>query len=89
MRRIDTKGNKALSFVLGLVYGYRNASMELVVKDIKEFSQEEHTQDTVYYINRQTGEAYSSFCDEVSHVCVIREDKINKKVVLFIYKSAV
>ncbi len=87
MRKIETK-NKALSFILGLVYGYRNApNMELVVKDLKSFSQDLHKEDKVYYLNRQTGELFPHFCESTTHICVIREDKINKKVVLFVYKN--
>jgi len=90
MRRIETKGNKALSFVLGLVYGYRNAPVvELSVKDLKSFSEDQHKEDRIYYINRQTGELLPHFCESITHVCVIREDKINKKVVLFVYKNKV
>lgn len=90
MRRLETKGDKALSFVLGLVYGYRNASaIELFVKDLSSFSQDLHKEDRVYYLNRQTGKLFSHFCESTTHVCVIREDKINKKMVLFVYKNKV
>ncbi len=86
MRKIGTE-NKALAFILGLVYGYRGADLELVLKDIREFSEEEHNGCRIYYINRTLGEVYHSMREEVTHVCVLREDKINKKTTLFVYKN--
>lgn len=85
MRKIDTK-HKALAFILGLVYGYRQANMELVVRDVKSFSEEIHRGDKVYYISKEKGEVYDEFCDAVSHICAIREDMESKKVILFVYK---
>ncbi|MFN3813591.1 MAG: hypothetical protein ACK4SM_03095 [Aquificaceae bacterium] len=87
MRKIGTK-NKALAFLLGLVYGYRGAHLELVLKDMEEFSEEEYKDCKVYYINRALGEVYSSMREEVTHVCVLREDKVNRKIILLIYKKS-
>ncbi|WP_340695668.1 hypothetical protein [Hydrogenobacter thermophilus] len=89
MIKIETKGNRALSFVLGLIYGYRGANFELSIKDIGSFSEEAHREDKVYYINRLSGEVNDKPCDEVTHICVIKEDNVNKKVLLYIYKSVV
>jgi len=85
LRKIETK-NKALAFILGLVYGYRQANMELVVRDIKSFSKDLHGGDKIYYISREKGEVYDEFCEDVSHIYAIREDKESKKVILFVYK---
>ncbi|RMH00447.1 MAG: hypothetical protein D6699_07680 [Aquificota bacterium] len=84
MRTIKTKGDKALAFILGLAYGYRKAHIEFVVKDIEEFSQEEHIEDRCYFINRDKGELLETFDERVTHVCVVRE--MDKKVCVFIYK---
>lgn len=84
MRVIKTKGDKALSFILGIAYGYRNANVELVVKDIEEFSQDKHIEDKCYFINRESGEVLEVFDDRATHVCVVRE--ADKKVCIFIYR---
>ncbi|MCS7171367.1 MAG: hypothetical protein NZ851_03525 [Aquificaceae bacterium] len=84
--RIETKGNKAIAFLLGLVYGYRGADLQLSVKPIEDFCAEMHKDDIVYYLNRRSGETYQELREEVTHVCVLREDKINGKVCIFIYK---
>ncbi len=88
MIKIDTKGNKALSFILGLVYGYRNADIELKILPISSFSQENHVKDKCYFVNRETAQVYekSEGC-QYTHVCAIREDTKNKKVYLFIYRQ--
>ncbi len=87
MQRVETKGDKAIAFVLGLVYGYRNANFELKVFDIKEFCEENHIGDRVYYINRKKGEVYKCYTKNTTHICVLKEDNINSKVVLFVYKN--
>ncbi len=87
MIKIDTKGNKVLSFILGLVYGYRNADIELKILPIAEFSQERHLQDRCYFINKKTAQVYENPQEyEYTHVCVIREHKNSGKVMFFIYK---
>ncbi len=89
MQRIDTRGDKSLAFLLGLVYGYRNAEFELKIFDLEHFCIENHLKDKVYYINRKSGELYEHYTEETTHICAIREDKINGKVVLFVYKKKV
>ncbi len=87
MQRIDTKGDKSIAFLLGLVYGYKNAQIELKVFDIKEFCKENHVDDKVYYINRKKGEVYECYTEDTTHICVLREDRVKGKVVLFVYKN--
>ncbi|MEJ5338466.1 MAG: hypothetical protein ACK42C_02390 [Aquificaceae bacterium] len=89
MQRIETRSDKSIAFILGLVYGYRNAQFELKVLSLEEFREENHLEDRVYYINRQKGEVYECYREGTSHICVIREDKINGKVWLFVYKNKV
>jgi len=89
MQRVDTKGDKSIAFILGLVYGYRNAQFELKVFDIKEFCKENHVEDKVYYINRKKGEVYECYTEDTTHICVLREDRVKGKVVLFVYKNKV
>lgn len=87
MRRLSLKGDKALAFIAGLLYGYRNAPMELRVLAIEEFSEDRHAKDRVYYLDRREGKLHASFNDKVTHICVVREDSEERKVHLFIYKS--
>ncbi|MCS6998774.1 MAG: hypothetical protein N2648_01700 [Aquificaceae bacterium] len=89
MRRLNIKEDKALAFIAGLVYGYRNTPMELKVLSLEDFSEEKHREDRVYYLNRKEGKLYECFDREVSHVCVLREDKVKGKVSIFIYKKTV
>ncbi|RMH80465.1 MAG: hypothetical protein D6674_04365 [Acidobacteria bacterium] len=87
MRLLKTKGDRAISFIMGLAYGYRNANLELHVKKIEDFSYEEHEKDRVYYIDRTSGELHECITDKTTHICAVREDKIRGKVMVFIYKN--
>ena len=87
MIRTETRGDKGLAFVMGLVYGYRNALLNLKVLPLSQFSREEHSEDRTYFINRKINAVFTDPLEgDYTHVCVIREDKENKEVVLFIYK---
>ncbi len=87
MMMVNTRGNKALAFIMGLVYGYRNANFDLKVLPMAEFSQEKHSQDRCYFINKKDGDVFNSPSEgEYTCVCVIREDREMGKVVLFIYR---
>ena len=89
MQKIEVGSNKALAFILGLAYGYKNAEIELNVLSIEEFSEDKHKDDKIYYISRIEGKIYDSLKEDVSHLCVLKEDKINGKVRIFIYKKRV
>ena len=56
---------------------------------IEEFSEDKHKDDKIYYISRIEGKIYDSLKEDVSHICVLKEDKINGKVRIFIYKKRV
>lgn len=88
MHRLNLKGDKALSFIAGLLYGYSRAQMELRVLSFEEFEPHNHKQDRVYYFNRKKGELCEGITEEVSHICVVREDTESGKVCLFIYKKS-
>lgn len=87
MQKLRLDKDKALAFVVGLVYGYRNIPMELKTFSIEDFSEENHRGDKIYYINRKEGKLYDTLMEDVSHICVLREDINNKKVIMFIYKK--
>lgn len=88
MRMVNVGKDKALAFILGLVYGYRKADFELKILKLEDFREENHLKDRVYYINRHRGEVYDCFTEGTTHVCVIREDEVNRKVWLFVYKKS-
>ena len=48
MQKIEVGSNKALAFILGLAYGYKNAEIELNVLSIEEFSEDKHKDDKIY-----------------------------------------
>ena len=85
MQRLKLEENKALAFIVGLAYGYRNFPMELKILSLEEFSEELHREDKIYYLNRKEGKLCEGIEDGVSHVCVIREEK--EKVKVFIYRK--
>ncbi len=89
MHRVDVKKDKALAIIMGLAYGYRGVPLEFQVLSLEEFSEEKHEEDRVYYINRKSGEVYECLKEGITHICALREDKINGKVMLFIYKNKV
>lgn len=86
MQRIDLRRDRALAFIAGLLYGYRNVQMELKVLSLKEFSEEKHKGDKVYYLDREEGRLYECIEDRVTHVCVLKENKAKGKISVFIYK---
>ncbi|MFN3947780.1 MAG: hypothetical protein ACK4LA_06815 [Aquificaceae bacterium] len=85
MQRLKLEKDKALAFIVGLVYGYRNAPMELKILSLEEFSEDLHKEDKIYYLSRKEGRLCEGMEEGVSHVCVIREEK--EKVKVFIYKK--
>lgn len=87
MQKLRLDKDKALAFIVGLVYGYRNTPMELRILSMEEFSEENHRGDRIYYINRKEGKVYDCLVEGATHICALREDRINKKVIIFIYKA--
>ncbi|SHK14806.1 hypothetical protein [Thermocrinis minervae] len=85
MKNLNLKGDKALALIVGLLYGYRGMPFEVKVFKREEFSKDKHADDKVYFINRKSGQLTDRL-EESTHICVIKEDKDLKKIVLFIYK---
>ncbi len=88
MQRIEVGSNKALAFILGLAYGCKNAEIELKVFSMEDFSEDKHKDDKIYYINRREGRVYEGLREDVSHICVLKEDKINGKVCIIYLQKA-
>jgi len=81
------KGDKAFNFLLGLIYGYRTADIDMKVRPLEEFKEEEFSDYTLYYINRKSGEVKKGEkLPEYTHVVALREDIENKKVRIVIFK---
>ncbi|MCS7170700.1 MAG: hypothetical protein N3D14_00015 [Aquificaceae bacterium] len=89
MQKLNLKNNKVLAFIAGLVYGYKNARIELKTLSMEDFTEAKHINDKVYYLNRIEGKVYEYLNESVTHVCALKEDKVNGKVSIFIYKKQV
>ncbi len=88
MRKIDTRADKVLAFLLGIIYGYRGVLVEVKRKDIFQYNEEEHLEDRVYFLNRKTGYVGKLKPSEFTHICAIRECKEENKVIIFLYRFA-
>lgn len=88
MKPINPKKSKAFSFLLGLIYGYRTADMELKIFSIEEFSEERHPDFNIYYLDRK-GDRVSKGepIENPTHIVAIKEDFEAKKVKIYIYRS--
>ncbi|WP_164930587.1 hypothetical protein [Aquifex aeolicus] len=81
------KGDKAFNFLLGLIYGYRTADVDMKIRPLEEFKEEEYSDFTIYYIDRKSGEVKKGEkLSEYTHVVVLKEDHENKKVRIVIFK---
>jgi hypothetical protein len=85
---INRKKDKVFSFLLGLVYGYRSADMELKVLSLSEFDPYNHKDEQVFYLDRKRGMVKkNSPLENPTHIVTLREDLKEKKVKIFIYKG--
>ncbi len=84
---INKKKDKVFSFLLGLVYGYRSADMELKVLSMGDFSAHKHEGHQLFYLNKEKG-VVSKYqpIENPTHIVAIEEDLEEKKVKLYIYK---
>ncbi len=88
MRPVNPKKSKVFSFLLGIVYGYRTANMELKVFSLEEFDPEDLDGFTVYYLSRERDEVKKNEpIEDPTHIVAIKEDVVEKKVVVYIYKA--
>ncbi len=88
MRPINPRKSKTFSFLIGLVYGYRTADMELKVLPLESFTPSEHSDCDVYYLDKKRDHVSKNVpLDNPTHIVVLKEDLEAKKVKLYIYKS--
>lgn len=88
MKPINTKGKKVFSFLLGLVYGYRTADMELKVFPLSSFEPSLHREGDIYYLDRESDRVSKNEpLDDPTHVVVLTEDRTSGKVRIYIYRS--
>ena len=88
MKPINTRKSKTLSFLIGLVYGYRTADMELKVFPLKEFRKENHKGFEIYYLSREKDVVSKNEPIEYpTHIVALLEDIKAKKVRLYIYRK--
>ncbi len=81
------KGDKVFNFLLGLIYGYRSADLNMRIRPMSEFRSEEYEGFTLYYLNKKTGEVHKDKApEEYTHVVALKEDRRTKKVHLIIFK---
>ena len=82
------KGDKVFNFLLGLIYGYRTADLDMKIRPLSEFKEEDYEDFTVYYLNRKKGiVSKGKRIEEITHIVVIKEDKKEKKVKIVIFKG--
>ncbi len=82
------KGDKVFNFLLGLIYGYRTADLDMKIRPLSEFKEEDYEDFTVYYLNKKKGiVSKGEKIEEITHIVVIKEDKEEKKVRIVIFKG--
>lgn len=88
MKPINTRKSKTLSFLIGLVYGYRTADMELKVFPLKEFRKENHKGFEIYYLSKEKDVVSKNEpIEDPTHIVALLEDIKAKKVRLYIYRA--
>ncbi len=88
MKPINTRKSKTLSFLLGLIYGYRTADFSLKTLKIDEFKPDNHPEGVIYYLDKQRDVVSKNEpIENPTHIVVLHEDIKSKKVRLYIYKA--
>ena len=88
MKPINPKKSRTFSFLLGLIYGYRTADMELKIFSIEEFDEEKHHDFNIYYLDkREDRVSKGEPIENPTHIVAIKEDFEAKKVRVYIYRS--
>jgi len=88
VRPISTGRSRVFSFLLGLVYGYRTADMELRILSLEEFDPERHRDGDLYYLDRRSDRVSKNEpIERPTHVVVLREDPSSRKVRIYIYRE--
>ncbi len=87
MRPVNPRKSKTFSFLLGLVYGYRTADIDLKMYTLEEFESFETEGFDIYYLNKHEDIVTKNEpIDNPTHIVAIMEDKENKKVIIRIFK---
>jgi len=88
VKPINPKKSRTFSFLLGLIYGYRTADMELKIFSIEEFDEEKHHDFNIYYLNKEEDRVSKGEpIENPTHIVAIKEDFEAKKVRIYIYRS--
>jgi len=88
VRPINPKKSKTFSFLIGLVYGYRTADMDLKIFPLEEFDPSKHEDCDIYFLDKRTDRVSKNEpLSDPTHIVVLKEDFEEKKVKLYIYKS--
>lgn len=88
MKPINSRKSRAFSFLLGLIYGYRTADMELKVQPMDQFDESLHPDFDIYYLDRINDEVSKNEpLPNPTHIVALKEDFELKKVRIYIYKS--
>ncbi len=88
MKPINPKRSRTFSFLLGLIYGYRTADMELKILPIDEFEKSNLDGFTLYYLDRRKDVVSKNGpIREPTHIVALKEDFEAKKVRVYIYRS--
>ena len=82
------KGDKVFNFLLGLIYGYRTANMDMKIRPLSEFREEQYRDFTLYYLNREKGEVSKEKLKNCTHIVAIKENYQEKKVKIVIFKNS-
>ncbi len=88
MRPINPKRSRVFSFLLGLVYGYRTADMELKILPLNDFDPGKHRDCALYFLDRRTDRVSKNEpIENPTHVVVLKEDLPSRKVRIYIYRE--
>ncbi|HIP43622.1 MAG TPA: hypothetical protein EYG91_07055 [Aquifex aeolicus] len=81
------KGDKVFNFLLGLIYGYRTSDIDMKIRPLSDFKEEDFKNFTIYYLNKSKGEvSKGKKLKEYTHIVALKEDLETKKVRIFIFK---
>ncbi len=88
MRPVNPKKSKVFSFLIGLIYGYRTAHMDLKRLPLSQYDPSNHEGYDIYFLDKKTDRVSKNEpIDEPTHIVAIKEDIENKQVKVYIYKS--
>jgi len=87
VKPINPKKSKVFSFLIGLIYGYRTADIELKVFSLEEFDINNHEGFDIYFLDKRTDNVSKNKpLENPTHIVALKEDFEAKKVRIYIYK---